>query len=315
MELAILLSLAASLCTATSSICQRIGARRLERNDGHEVHGFDPLLVFRLARQPAWLIGFASLLAGFALQVTALHFGPLALVQPILAVELLFVFGYLAMRTRSKGARHREWAAAIAMSVGISVFLRAAAPTGGREHAPASVWWVSGLVILAVVALAIGVSAIGGGGTAHRAACLGIATGIAWGFVAAVIKEFSSRVSDGPAAIFTNWSVYVLMVVGAAAMLLASHAVAAGPLAASQPGFTIGDPVTAVLLGFFIFGERLGTSPAALAAEVLGLIVLAAGVLTLSGSWLIIGAEQGRADCKPDEAGKQARHELTRRSR
>jgi drug/metabolite transporter (DMT)-like permease len=314
MELAILLSLAASLCTATSSICQRIGARRLERNDGHEVHGFDPLLVFRLARQPAWLLGFASLLAGFAFQVSALHFGPLALVQPILAVELLFVFGYLAMRTRSKGARHREWAAAIAMSVGISVFLRAAAPTGGREHAQASLWWVSGLVSLAAVALAIGVSATGGG-PAHRAACLGIATGIAWGFVAAVIKEFSSRVSDGPAAIFTNWSVDVLIVVGAAAMLLASHAVAAGPLAASQPGFTIGDPVTAVLLGFFVFGERLGTSPAALVAEVLGLIVLAAGVLTLSGSWLIIGAESGRADCKPDEAGGQARHELTRRSR
>ena len=135
------------------------------------------------------------------------------------------------------------------------------------------------------------------------------------GFVAAVIKEFSSRVSDGPAAIFTNWSVYVLIVVGAAAMLLASHAVAAGPLAASQPGFTIGDPVTAVLLGFFVFGERLGTSPGALAAEVFGLIVLAAGVLTLSGSWLIIGAESGRADCKPVEPGEQARHELTRRSR
>ena len=314
MELAILLSLAASFCTATSSICQRIGARRLEHNDGHEVHGFDPLLVFRLARQPAWLIGFASMMAGFAFQVSALHFGPLALVQPILAVELLFVFGYLAMRTRSKGARHREWAAAIAMSVGISIFLRAAAPTGGREHAPASVWWVSGLAILAAVALAIGVSAIGDG-PAYRAACLGIATGIAWGFVAAVIKEFSSRVSDGPAAIFSNWSPYVLIVVGAASMLLASHAVAAGPLAASQPGFTICDPVTAVLLGVFVFSERLGTSPAALAAEVLGLIVLAVGVLTLSGSWLIIGAESGRADCKPGEPGEQARHELTRRSR
>jgi drug/metabolite transporter (DMT)-like permease len=314
MELAILLSLAASLCTATSSICQRIGARRLERNDGHEVHGFDPLLVFRLARQPTWLLGFASMMAGFAFQVSALHFGPLALVQPILAAELLFVFGYLAMRTRSKGARRREWAAAIAMSVGISVFLRAAAPTGGREHAPATVWWVSGLVILAAVALAIGVSAIGHS-PAYRAACLGVATGIAWGFVAAVIKELSSHVSDGPAAIFTNWSPYVLIVAGAASMLLASHAVAAGPLAASQPGFTICDPVTAVLLGVFVFGERLGTSPAALAAEVLGLIILAVGVLTLSGSWQIIGAELGRADCKPAEPGEQARHELTRRSR
>jgi drug/metabolite transporter (DMT)-like permease len=313
MELAIVLSLAASLCTATASICQRIGARRLERNDGHEVHGFDPLLVFRLARQPAWILGFCSMLGGFAFQVSALHFGPLALVQPILAVELLFVFGYLAMRTRNRGARVREWGAAIAMSVGISVFLRAAAPTGGHEHAAASLWWISGLAVLAAVALALAASM--GGGPARRAAFLGIGTGIAWGFVAAVIKELSSHVSGGPAAIFSNWSPYVLMVTGAAAMLLASHAVAAGPLAASQPGFTIGDPVTAVLLGVFVFGERIGTSPGALAAEVLGLIVLAAGVWTLSGSWLVIGAESGRADCKPGIADERAPQELIRRSR
>jgi drug/metabolite transporter (DMT)-like permease len=313
MELAIVLSLAASLCTATASICQRIGARRLERNAGHEVHGFDPLLIFRLATQPAWLIGFCSMLGGFAFQVSALHYGPLALVQPILAVELLFVFGYLAMRTRNKGARRREWGAAVAMSVGISVFLRAAAPTGGRAHAPASLWWISGLAALAAVALAVAASA--GGGPVRRATSLGIGTGIAWGFVAAVIKELSSHVSGGPAAVFANWSAYVLMATGAAAMLLASHAVAAGPLAASQPGFTIGDPVTAVLLGVFLFGERLGTSPGALAAQVLGLIVLAAGVWTLSGSWLIIGAESGRADCKPGTAGDRAPQELIRRSR
>ena len=96
MELAILL--AASFCTATSSICQRLGAKHLE-SSGHQVHGFDAWLVFRLATQPIWLIGFAAMIAGFVLQVAALHFGPLALVQPILTVELLFVFGCLAMHT------------------------------------------------------------------------------------------------------------------------------------------------------------------------------------------------------------------------
>src|ERR1700749_1788612 len=96
MELAIVLALAASLCTATSSICQRLGARNLDKCG--EMRGFDALLVFRLARQPTWLIGFACMIAGFGFQVSALRFGPLALVQPILAVELLFVFGYLALR-------------------------------------------------------------------------------------------------------------------------------------------------------------------------------------------------------------------------
>ncbi len=108
MELAILLALAASLCTATASVCQRLGARRADHG---EMRGFDPLLVFRLARQPAWLLGFASMIAGFVLQVSALRFGPLALVQPILAVELLWVFGCLVLRAGGRLARWREWGA------------------------------------------------------------------------------------------------------------------------------------------------------------------------------------------------------------
>jgi len=46
MEKAILLAVTASLCTATSSVCQRMGAR------SSPAAGFDLRLVFRLARQP-----------------------------------------------------------------------------------------------------------------------------------------------------------------------------------------------------------------------------------------------------------------------
>jgi drug/metabolite transporter (DMT)-like permease len=311
MELAILLSLAASVCTATSSVCQRLGARHMEqsRHQG-EMRGFDAWLVFRLARQPVWLLGFGCMIAGFAFQVSALRFGPLALVQPILAVELLFVFGYLALRSGCRRTVWREWVAAIAMSGGISVLLWAAAPTGGQEHAPALSWWLAGLATLAAVTVAV--AAVSGGSPARRAVGLGIATGIAWGFVAAVIKELSSHISEGPAAIFGSWSVYVLIVVGTAAVLLASHAMAAGPLVASQPGFTIGDPVVAILLGTFLFREHLGTSPAALAAEVTGLVVLGLGVWTLSGSGLITGASAAPPEPK---TGEGASRELTTGSR
>jgi drug/metabolite transporter (DMT)-like permease len=86
---AILLAIAASFCTATSSVCQRLGARQAGPSAG-----FDIGLIFRLARRPVWLLGIASMIAGFLLQVTALRYGPLALVQPILALELIFVFGW-----------------------------------------------------------------------------------------------------------------------------------------------------------------------------------------------------------------------------
>jgi drug/metabolite transporter (DMT)-like permease len=294
MELAILLSLVACFCTATASVCQRLGARSLEQTPAKS-GGFDPWLVFRLARQPAWLLGLICMIAGFAFQVSALRFGPLALVQPILAIELLFVFGYLALlpaaRRVGPRVRWRDWLAVAVMSAGISLFLRAANPSGGRDHAPAGLWWLSGLATLVVVAITITLAERVAGSSSRRAALLGVATGITWGFVAAVIKELSSHVAGGPADIFTNWSAYVLAVTGAAGMLLASHAFAAGPLAASQPGFTILDPVAATLLGVFLFSEHLATSPAALMAEALGLVLLASGAFALSRSDLIT-AEQ-----------------------
>jgi hypothetical protein len=300
MELAILLAVAASFCTATSSVCQRLGAR------GQQATGFDPLLVFRLARQPVWVLGFASMLAGFALQLAALRFGPLALVQPILAMELLFVFAYLAVLTALRHARQvrlREWLAAAGMTAGISVFLWAASPSGGQLHAPAFLWWLAGLVtggcVLIAVLLAVRGPAADPGHSpvpglkarpaVRRAAVLGVATGITWGFVAAVIKELSSHLGQGPGAVFGNWSVYVLLAVGTAAMLLSTHALAAGPLAASQPGFTIGDPLTAALLGVFLFDESLDTSAAGLAGQLAGLAILVAGVAALSHSRLITG--------------------------
>jgi hypothetical protein len=272
MGTAIVLAVAASICTATASVCQRIGARNTE------TAGFDAWLLLRLARQPVWLLGVLSMIGGFVLQLVALRYGALALVQPILALELLFVFGYMAVAGAGRvTVRRRDWLAAAAMSVGIGVFLRLASPSGGRLHAPGSSWLLAGLVtsavVLGAIAVTLGLRNRPDASPSRRAAVLGAATGIAWGFVAAVIKELSSHLADGLGAIFSSWSVYVLLTAGAATMLLASHALAAGPLAASQPGFTILDPLSAGLLGVFLFSEHVRTGVFYLAGEALALAV------------------------------------------
>jgi len=286
MEKAILLAVLASLCTATSSICQRIGASR------DQAEGFDLRLLWRLARRPAWLLGLASMIAGFAFQVSALHFGPLALVQPVLALELLFVFAYMALPGRSRvTVRPRDWLAAVAMSAGIGSFLGVASPSGGRPDAPASLWWPVGLVTLGLVVLALTVTYgpprrhVASG--SRRAAVLGVATGISWGFLAAVIKELSSQFGQGITTVTTSWPLYVLIVTGAATLVLSSHALAAGPLAASQPGFTVLDPLWASLLGWFLFDEHVRTGALDLSLEALALAIIVAGVAALSHSHLI----------------------------
>jgi hypothetical protein len=196
MDKAIVLAVAASVCTAASSVCQRMAAKSTQ------ARGFDVGLVVRLARRPVWLLGIASMIGGFVFQLTALRFGDLSLVQPILAAELVFVFGYLAIAGSGR-VRCRDWLAAAAMSAGIGVFLRLASPSAGRLHAPGSSWLLCGLVTAALVAAAL-VVGLGrgrrpGAAGSRRAAVLGAVTGISWGFMAAVIKELSSHLGGGPA--------------------------------------------------------------------------------------------------------------------
>lgn len=298
MQAAVLLAIAASFCTATASLAQRQGAKSVQTTGG-----FDARLLLRLARQPVWLLGIVSMIGGFVFQLTALRYGPLALVQPILSLELLLVFGFLAFAGRRQTRiKPRDWLGAAAMSAGVAVFLRLASASGGRLHAAGSSWLLAGLVtlgvVLAAVAVAFGMGKRPGASPSRRAAILGSATGIAWGFVAAVIKELSSHLGGGLGAVFSTWSLYVLLVVGAATMLLASHALAAGPLAASQPGFTILDPLAASLLGIFLFGERIQTGPWDLAGEALALALVVAGAAILSHSCFIRG-ELGDPSCLP----------------
>jgi drug/metabolite transporter (DMT)-like permease len=305
MQAAVLLAIAASFCTATASLAQRQGAKNVQTTGG-----FDTRLLLRLARQPVWLLGIVSMIGGFVFQLTALRYGPLALVQPILSLELLLVFGFLAFAGRRQlRIKPRDWLGAAAMSAGVAVFLRLASASGGRLHAAGSSWLLAGLVtlgvVLAAVAVAFGIGNRSDASPSRRAAVLGSATGIAWGFVAAVIKELSSHLGGGLGAVFSTWSLYVLLAVGAATMLLASHALVAGPLAASQPGFTILDPLAASLLGVFLFGERIQTGPWDLAGEALALALVVLGAATLSRSCFILG-ELGDPSCLPAKIRAQA---------
>ena len=131
---------------------------------------------------------------------------------------------------------------------------------------------------------------------------LAVGAGIAWGFVAAVIKELSGHLSNGLYGVLTNWSPYVLIAAGAAALFLASNAFQAGSLAASQPGLTIVDPLVASLLGVVLFGEHIRHDPAQLVGEGVALAILVASVILLSRSLLVQGEAADRLDQQGDAA-------------
>ncbi len=302
------LALTASVFTALASVAQRRAAAPAPGENGLGLH-----LVHYLLHRPVWFLGIASMILGFAFQVAALRVGSLSLVQPIIATELLIVFALIALRHRHR-VHARDWIAAVGMALALGAFLALARPTGGHDHASGPMWLLAGAataVLAGVLALMAYVPGKHGGraSSSRKAAFLGIAAATGFGFVAAVIKELSTHFAQGPVAVFSNWSPYVLLLSGAASMFLASHAFQAGSLAASQPGLTIVDPLVASFLGVALFGERLVLEPIALAGELAALTVLLGSVIVLSRSPLIrdeepIGALEQTAD-HSDEPAKR----------
>jgi drug/metabolite transporter (DMT)-like permease len=281
----VVLALIASGFTATASVAQRGAAAQAP-----EKISFSWRLVGYLLRRPVWFLGIASMILGFVFQVEALRIGSLSLVQPLIATELVIVFAVIAVHDPHR-VHARDWLSALGMVIGLGVFLALARPSGGHSHSTTSMWVLAGISTLALAGLLTALAYLPLRGRPPRpgrkAALLGIAAATGFGFVAAVIKELSTHLSQGPSGVFLNWSPYVLLISGAAAMFLASNAFQAGSLAASQPGLTIVDPLVASMLGVVLFGEKLNHSPIAFIGEILAVAVLVISVVSLSRSPLV----------------------------
>jgi hypothetical protein len=282
----IILALIASAFTAAASVAQRSAAASAPQKFSFNIH-----LLGYLLRRPVWFIGIASMILGFVFQILALRVGTLTLVQPLIATELVVVFGAIAIHDPSR-VQPRDWFSAVGIVIGLTGFLALARPSGGHEHASASTWAMAAFATFGFAALLTAAAYLPGrrrvpASGARKAALLGVAAASGFGFVAAVVKELSTHLSQGPAGVFLNWSPYVLLMAGGASFFLVSNAFHAGSLASSQPGLTVVDPLVASLLGVVLFGERVDYGPMALLGELLALSLLVISVVFLSRSSIV----------------------------
>ncbi|HEY3753324.1 MAG TPA: DMT family transporter [Pseudonocardiaceae bacterium] len=247
--LSIVLAVAASMANAVASVLQRKAARERPESEAFEFR-----LLWHLVRQRAWLGGVTAMICGFVLQAAALGTGPIALVQPILILELGFTL-VLSGFVFHTGLRAREWLAVAGMSVGVALLLFALRPTGGNPGAVSGWTWA---LASAVTVGVVGVLALVGyrARDTGRAAYLGVATGIGFGFTAALIAGITA---GGLSHLFLDWQTYALVVAGPAGFFLLQNALQSGRLVASQPGLTLSNPLTALGWGVAVFGERAQT--------------------------------------------------------
>jgi len=247
--ISVLLAVLATAANAGASVLQRKAGRSASPA---QLRGLAALT--HQLRSKTWFSGIALMIVAFVLQAAALRTGSLAVVQPILAGELplTLVLGARVLR-RPLGMRDRL--ASVAMAAGLVIALLAAAPSAGTANAALLKWAVFAgpvLVVLGVVAFA-GHRSSG----AARAALLGVAAGGLFGVTATVMTTVTLQAQHGVARLFGTGYVYAMAVAGLAAVIVLQEAYTAGSLAAVQPGVTLVDPVVAVLLGVFLFGEQL----------------------------------------------------------
>ena len=271
--IAIVLSVAAALLFGVASVADQRSTKRVRRRSA-----LSPRIFVDLARQPLWLASIVETVIGFALQVLALRFGPLALVEPLLVCDLIF-----AVLINSY-VRHRFdpvlLGGVVATAVGVAGFLVIAQPSSGKS----SVGFAVVLPLAAGLAVAVaGCLALARRHPNLRPLALALACGINYGVAAFLVKLVVSDTSGGLTGLLTDWPIYALAVVGPLGFLLNENAFQQGTLIAPVLAIiTVCDPLISIALAYLWLQERLSGTPAGIAGEIIFLVVMTAGVVVVA---------------------------------
>ncbi|MGH9056899.1 MAG: DMT family transporter [Acidimicrobiales bacterium] len=276
---AILAALGAAMCFAIAAVFQQESAQLVEEDKSLSVG-----LLTDLVHRPRWLAGGAFLLAGYGLQAVGLAFGPIALVQPIVVLELAFAIPLWIWR-KHRHSSWREWAGIVCVVGGIALFLLIASPAGGSPTAPAGEWVASLVPVggVAFVAVALGARSKG----PHKAMLFGTAAGLAFGVLSVLTKATTYLLSRDVTGAFLNGQPYAAIGVGIVAHVVSQSAYQAGPLSYSMPFVGVLEPTVAVIIGDIVLREQIELSAGLLAAECLAAVIAALGIVLLTASPIV----------------------------
>jgi hypothetical protein len=277
---AVVTAVVAALLFGISSVADQRSTKRVKTE-----RVLSPAILLDLVKQPLWLMAIVTNLAAFALQVTALSWGSLAVVQPLLVFDLVFavLIGRSLLWDPSlfpEGAKRWDpvlLAGVAAATLGVAGFLAIGQPTAGHADVGFSV-----LLPLAVglVVLVGGCLAVAARNENLRPLALALGCGVCYGVAAFSVKLVTTEFGGGPARVFTNWPIYVLAITGPVGFILNQDAFQQGRfLAPVQAILTTTDPVISIALSILWLGSRLQSSPAAITGVVLSLLLMTAGIV------------------------------------
>jgi drug/metabolite transporter (DMT)-like permease len=249
-----------------------------QRGTGHvkERGALSPRLLLDLVRDPLWVTAIGATVLGFVLQVVALKYGSLAVVEPLLICDLIFA---VLINAHLRHTRDPVIFIGAAMcAVGVAGFLVIGQPSGGKTTV--------GAIVLLPLAIALVVLVGGSVFVASRnkrvqALALALATGVCYGVSAFLIKIVTG---NGIHNLLTTWPIYALIVVGPVGFLLNQNAFQeSGDLISPVLSIiTAADPLISILLAVVFLNEKLNSSPGAIVGQIVALTLMVAGIITIA---------------------------------
>lgn len=234
-------------------------------------------LMLDLLRSPRWLAGIGCMVGGQILAAWSIGHLSLSFVEPLLAMNLVFAL-VLAVPLSHAAIRLWELTAAVILCLGVALLSAShqAKPIGlsfgSFSHWPAA-------AVIAAVAFAC-VRAGRHRGRRAKAMLTGTGAGLVFGVQDALTRQTLQILSAGGiGSLFSTWAPYALVGAGATGIWLMQSAFNAGPLQVSLPAIAAGEPITGILLGVLIFGDRIGVSAGMLTMQACGIVALIAGVV------------------------------------
>jgi drug/metabolite transporter (DMT)-like permease len=270
-------ALVAAFLNAVGSLTQRRATGQLEvsRLFRHDI-------VTEALQNKLWLLGGLAQFMAFVAQAVALKYGSLVVVGPLMTTDLVFLMLLLQARFNI-GIGRREWAGAAIVAGGISLLLVAAQPTGSDIPYQVTPWLIT-IVAIGLIVLAGAIVMRSGPSPQSRAVVGGIAAGAHFSLVAALIKLVTQQLHFGILQLLTNWPLWALTIAGLSSFLTLQSMYGAGPLGISWPLAEICEAVGSILIGLLLFNDTINADPLAVTGEVVGCLVLAAGIFLLAGS-------------------------------
>ncbi len=293
--IATLVALAGAVTFGASDVIEQRATHKVAKRPPLDLRLFADLAVNRL-----WLIGITVDIAASGMQAIALHFGPLALVQPILVLDLLFAVVIAGVLTRRRPDRVMG-AGVLCCAGGLVLFLAVARP----QSAPVSVAptillplgvGIAGTIVLCLVAWRVSPRRFLPLATAF-------ACGAIFGVTAFLLKEITQTIGHGFNPPSLQWPLYAFVVAEPLGFLLNQDAFQESSLIAPVLAIrTVTDPLVAIGIGLVWLNERIASSPAAIVGEVAGLIIMSAGVVALAYRSPHVAAAFSRSQRPPTTA-------------